>query len=205
MDSSQIIEEFEVVLRFQTIVNTETGEITTNCIKKTIDKTNIKVVDAPVKKKSTKVKKEESNTPQLILEENKYSLNTAAVELMNVTTEDKIDIKYEKRGKNMIPVIGSDSIFGTKGGCKLTKSNTVACRGSKNEELSKYGTTFEIVPHESKQGLFILKGNNSPEIEESEIKLDTEDENLPLDVDLEELIDDKDANLTEIDASFFTL
>lgn len=202
----EVVEHFQVILDYEVTVDPETGEIQTRLVNKSIDKAKFKSVDAPVKKKVSKIKKEESNEPQLILEDNKYSLNTAAVELMGITTEDKIDIKYEKRGKNMIPVIGSDSVFGTKQGCKLTKSNTVSCRGSKNEELAKYGSVFELIPHETKQGLFILKGNNGPEIiEESEIKLDEEDENLPLDIDLTELIEDEDANLTEIDSNFFVL
>lgn len=203
----EVVEHFQVILDYEVIVDPETGDIQTKLINKSIDKAKFKSIDAPVKKKATKTKKEESNIPQLILEENKYSLNTVAVELMQVTTEDKIDIKYEKRGKNMIPVIGSDTVFGTRGGCKLTKSNTVACRGSKNDELAKYGTIFEIIPHESKQGLFILKGENNSDIQEenSEIKLDSEDENLPLDVDITDLVDDKDANLTEIDSNFFVL
>lgn len=202
----EVVEHFQVILDYEVTVDPETGEIQTRLVNKSIDKAKFKSVNAPVKKKVSKIKKEESNEPQLVLEDNKYCLNTAAVELMGITTDDKIDIKYEKRGKNMIPVIGSDSVFGTKQGCKLTKSNTVSCRGSKNEELAKYGSIFELTPHETKQGLFILKGNNGPEIiEESEIKIDEEDENLPLDVDLNELIEDEDANLTEIDSNFFVL
>ena len=202
----EVVEHFQVILDYEVTVDPETGEIQTRLVNKSIDKAKFKSVNAPVKKKVSKIKKEESNEPQLVLEDNKYCLNTAAVELMGITTDDKIDIKYEKRGKNMIPVIGSDSVFGTKQGCKLTKSNTVSCRGSKNEELAKYGSIFELTPHETKQGLFILKGNNGPEIiEESEIKIDEEDENLPLDVDLSELIEDEDSNLTEIDSNFFVL
>ena len=200
----QVVEHFQVILDYEVTVDEATGLLETRLIKKSIDKANFKSIEIKESKKKIS-KKEETNIPQLILEENKFCLNTAAIELMQVTTEDKIDIKYEKRGKNMIPIIGSDSVFGTKSGCKLTKSNTVSCRGSKNSELSKHGTIFELVPHNSKQGLFVLKGENSPEEENTEIKLDEEDENLPLDVNIEELIDDKDANITEIDANFFTL
>lgn len=200
-----IIEEFTISLKYQVSVNTETGEMTTKCIKRTIDKSNFEVVEiAP--KKSKKIKKEESSTPQLILEDNKYILNNAAIELMQISAEDKIDIKYEKKGKGMIPVIGSDSVFGTKGGNKLSKSNTVACRGSKNTELAKHGSVFEIIPHDSKPGLFFLKGDIIEDSTEDEINIDDINEDLPLDSDIEELIDDKeDANITEIDSNFFVL
>lgn len=109
-----IVEEFTITLKYQVSVNTETGEMTTKCINRTIDKSNLKVSD--VKKPRKKAKKEESSEPQLILENNKYILNTAAIELMNLTPDSKLDIKYEKNGKNMTPVIGTDEIFGTKGG-----------------------------------------------------------------------------------------
>lgn len=202
----QVVEHFQVILDYEVTVDESTGELETRLIKKSIDKANFKSIEVKEPKKKAG-KKEESNTPQLILEDNKYSLNKAAVELMQVTTEDKIDIKYEKKGKNMIPVIGSDSAFGTKQGCKLTKSNTVACRGSKNSELAKHGSVFEIIPHDSKPGLFILKGDSMEEIpeEDVEIKIEDVDEDLPLDANIEDLIDDKDANITEIDANFFVL
>lgn len=202
----QVVEHFQVILDYEVTVDESTGEIQTRLIKKSIDKANFKSIEIKEPKKKAS-KKEESNTPQLILEDNKYSLNKAAVELMQVTTEDKIDIKYEKKGKSMIPIIGSDSAFGTKQGCKLTKSNTVACRGSKNSELAKYGNVFEIIPHDSKPGLFVLKGDSMEELpeEDVEIKIEDVDEDLPLDTSIEDLIDDKDANITEIDANFFVL
>lgn len=79
---------------------------------------------------------------------------------------------------------------------------------SKNEELSKYGHVFDIKPHDSKDGLFILVGDSTPEInlpKDENIAIDGSDEDLPLDVDLSALIDEKDANIEEIDSSFFKL
>lgn len=125
-----IIEEFTITLKYQVKVDTETGEMTTKCLSRKVDKSNFEVVDAKPKKKSTSVKNE-SSEPKLILESNKYQLTQAAVDLMGVEPDDKIDIKYEKQGKNITPVIGSDETFGTKQGNKLTKSLTVACRGRK--------------------------------------------------------------------------
>lgn len=202
-----ITEEFTLTLQYAMKINTETGELLeTKLIKRSVDKSNFEVVDATPKKKASKTKREESNIPQLILEDNKYCLNAAAIELMQLSPDSKLDIKYEKG----VPIIGTDEAFGTKGGNKLTKSNTVAYRGAKNEELSKYGTEFTISAHGSKEGLFILSSRNTPVQEElsgdENIALEEGDEDpLPLDIDLAELVDDQDANVTEIDANFFKL
>lgn len=190
-----IVEEFTITLKYQVTVDTETGEMTTKCIKRTVDKTNFEVSE---KKTAKKKVVEDNSSPQLTLEDNKYRLNTAAIELMGVSAESKIDIKYEKQGKSMIPVIGTDEAFGTRGGNRLSKSNTVACRGSKHEELVKYGNVFQIIPHDSKAGLFILKGD---------VQIDTldGDENVSIDeeIDISQLIDDKDVE--EINSFDFTL
>lgn len=93
---------------------------------------------------------------------------------------------------------------------KLTKSLGVACRGSKREELSKYGNEFLIVPHETKEGIFILTNEDSSLEEllddtiEKEDKLDEAIE-LPTDIDLQDLIDDEDANITKVSSSIFQL
>lgn len=199
---NEIIENFTVTLHFQTKVDTNTGEVTTECIKKSIDKV-VRVVEDKPKKKSAKPQKSESSTPMLILEDNKYSLNQAAVELMGVEPDCKLDIKYEQRGKQRVPVIGTDEAFGTKQGNRLTKSFTVACRGSKHEELEKYGTEFTLVPHESKEDRYIL--TSDVQLEENADDAPEEEIELPMDVDLQDLIDDKDANVTEVSSSMFQL
>lgn len=205
-----IIEEFTITLKYQVKVDTETGEMTTKCISRKVDKSNFEVVEDKPKRKTSKFKKEESSEPTLTLEENKYCLNQAAADLMGVEPDCKLDIKYEKRGKETIPVIGTDSAFGTKQGNKLTKSLTVACRGSKNEELSKYGTEFILVPHETKDGIFLLQ-NEDVKLEQAlDDTIDKGDEpeeeiDLPMDIDLQDLIDDKDATVTEVSSSMFQL
>ena len=203
---SVITEEFTLTLQYAMKIDTETGELLeTKLINRSVDKSGVEA--APKKKASPKPKKDESATPQLILDENKYYLNAAAIELMQVSPDSKIDIKYEKG----VPVIGTDEAFGTKGGNKLTKNNTVAYRGAKNEELSKYGTEFTITPHTSKEGLFILTGDTTPNPSEElngdeNVALGEGDESpLALDIDLAGLVDEQDANITEIDANFFKL
>ena len=195
-----IVEEFTITLKYQVKVDTETGEMTTKCISRKVDKSEFEVTEVK-KSKSTKSKVPQSTEPLLTLESNKYSLTQAAVDLMELGPDCKLDIKYEKRDKGYIPIIGSDESFGTKGGNKLTKSLTVACRGSKNEELSKYGTEFLVIPHETKVGIFILQSKDS------NISLEETNEELPEEIaeldDLQTLIDD--ADVTEIEPSIFKL
>ena len=103
-----------IKITFTYDVDTDTGEIT--LVNKEIDKSDIKKSSSSTTRKTTKSKTDNDPTPKLILSDNKYQLNQAAIELMSVEPEDRIDIKYEKDGKSYTPVIGSDANFGTKGG-----------------------------------------------------------------------------------------
>ena len=185
-----ITEEFTITLKYQVKINTETGEMTSKCIKRTIDKSNFEVVDN---------KKKESNpNPIITVEDNKYVLTKAAAELMNVNPDDKLEIKYEKHNKTMRPVIGTNVSWGTMSGNRLTKSLTVSCKGAKREELVKYGTVFNIVPHESREGLFVLTGDTEQEVLEG-------DENISVDDDLSLDLSILDNEVKEIDSNFFKL
>lgn len=107
-------QRFTIHLEYEMTVDPETGEVlNTELISKSSESAPKKPASQP---RATKPKKDESPEPQLILEDNKYCLNTAAVELMGLTSDDKLDIKYEKNGSTMVPVIGTDEAFGTKGG-----------------------------------------------------------------------------------------
>lgn len=183
----------------------ETGE--TTCVDRQIINDDIKPLVKKSTKKSSK-KADESTTPQLILEENKYSINNAAVELLGLDLDDenRLDIKMEKTGKTSIPVFGTSIAFGTPSkGNKLTKSLTVACRGKANEELSKYGSVFTIVPHPSKENLFILSSGET--VAETEVATDENisipDETLTIpaevtddDLDLSGLVEDGELDFT---------
>lgn len=201
-------QRFTIHLEYEMTVDPETGEVlSTELIKKYSEQNPTKPTSSP---KAVKPKKGESPDPQLTLEDNKYCLNTAAATLLGVEPGDKLDIKYEKRSWGMQPVIGTDEAFGTKGGNQLTKSNTVACRGSKHDELVKYGDVFDIKPHETKEGLFLLVGDHPVAVEEPEsdekVTADNIDEELPMDVDLSGLVDDvEDTKVEEIDSSYFQL
>ena len=176
------------IVKFEFSYNTTTGEFSV---------VNVETGEVKSTKPSVsgKPKVEGGNTPTLVLEDNKYCLNQAAVDLMEVVPGDKLDIKYKKIDGRIQPVIGKDEDFGTKGGCKLTKSFTVSCRGSKNTELSKYGTEFKVVAFEEQEGIFILSNGDAVETPSATEEL--------LDLDLQSIIDDPD--VTEIDSSIFQL
>lgn len=162
---------------------------------------------------STKIP--ESSDPTLILDSSKYSLNQAAVELMKVEPDVRIDIKYDMINGVEYPVIGTEENFGVNGGNKLTKALTVSYRGKANERLSRFGSTFTVTPMKTKPGLFVLIGDKEPEPvpDEIEIKEDmTNNEDLPItDMDNEPLTFDddptfpimEDAELIEPDALVF--
>ena len=141
------------------LVDEATGEVTNK---------EINVLDAlaaaiEVKPKrssssSSRTKLIEDDTPKLILEDNKYSLTTGALQLIGVEPggEDKLDIQYQKIGKLEYPLIGKPEAYDTKGGNKITKSGTVRFSGNKHDQLSEFGTEFILVKHPNSDSLFIL-------------------------------------------------
>lgn len=179
-------------------VDTTTGEM------KFLGKEEVTVdttVEAPKKKASaTKTTKKVDNNPDPIitLDSNKLILTQGAVDLLQVCEDCRIDIKYKKKDKKTYPVIATDQVFKTKGGNKLTKSNTVSYRGAANEKLAAYGTVFKLEPTED-EGIYYLVGDKEPEEMkvpdeitniESELDIDILDE-LDIDTSEEELIDFK--------------
>lgn len=185
-------------------IDTSTGEILeTKLIDRKVDNSDIKTKKSSNKKK---VVQDEDDEPKLFLEENKYRLNNAAIELMHLEVDAKLNIKYEQREDGDVPIIGTSEAFGVKEGNKITGSNTVAYRGIKNAELAKYGNEFIISPHPDKPELFILSSISKKPIQETAAdEKPKEDIGLPFDLDLKDLINDEDSNLTEIDSNFFKL
>lgn len=177
-------------------VNEQTGEITY------IGKEELKVdTEKSTSKpsKSSKSSKADSNPdPIVTLESNKLVLTQGAVDLLQVCEDCRVDIKYEKKDKKAVPIIGTDAAFGTKSGNKLTKSNTVSYRGAANEKLSAYGTVFKLEPTKN-EGIFYLVGNKVQEptpVPEEIINIENE-------LDIEQLddldIDSDNTNLEEFD------
>lgn len=168
------IEVNSVKITFE-LIDKETGEVITKeaTLKDIKDK----------KPRTSRSKKPEDNDPvaKITLLEGKYQFNKSAIELTEFEPEMKIDIKFEKNGRLMIPVLCED----VKSGNRLTKSYTVSCKGSKRENLEAYGTVFELIPYPDKEGYFKLKGNK--ELPEDDI------------IDIPEEINDPDKDEFEID------
>ena len=198
---STVKETFILSLTYEMSVDTETGEVLET---KLIDRSVNKPVKA-MKATANEAGQDDDKEPKLYLEDNKCRLNSKAISLMGISPGDKLDIKYDDGKNGSVPIIGTDEAFGTKGGNKLTKSNTIACRGSKNEELSKYGKEFVLAIHPSKTGLFVLTSEEvtgDQLVGDDNINIDTPE---GIDLDLEGLVDDKDANVSSIDTNFFKL
>lgn len=194
-------ETFILSLTYEMSVDTETGEVLET---KLIDRSVNKPVKA-MKATASEAVQDNDKEPKLYLEDNKCRLNSKAVSLMGISPGDKLDIKYDEGKNGSVPIIGTDEAFGTKGGNKLTKSNTIACRGSKNEELSKYGKEFVLAVHPSKAGLFVLTSEEvavDQLVGDDNVNIDTPE---GIDLNLEGLVDDKDANVSSIDTNFFKL
>lgn len=171
-------------------VDENTGEITF------IGKEEITVDTATSTKRQAKPVKVEANIEPLItLDSNKLVLTTGAVDMMKICPDCRVDIKYKKKDKVSVPVIGTDTAFGTKGGNKLTKTNTVSFRGSANEKLAEYGSVFKLEPSED-EGIFYLIGDKmNKSIEDEAIDIEGE-----LDLDsLEELDIDDSSDLEGFD------
>ena len=179
-------------------VNEQTGEITY------IGKEEISV-DTKATKSATKTstkasaaKVDANPDPIITLDSNKLILTQGAVDLLQVCADCRVDIKYKKKDKKAVPIIGTDAAFGTKSGNKLTKSNTVSYRGAANEKLSAYGTTFKLEPTEDK-GIYYLVGDKVQE--ENSVPDEIIDIENELDIEaLDNLnIDEDDKNLEKFD------
>lgn len=119
-------------------------------------------------------------TPKITVLDNKLQLNNAASELTGFQADDKVAVKFEKKGRVTTPVIMLDE----KEGNRLTKTNTISCRGAKREELLKFGTEFIIEEHPTVVGTFTMKGN--VEIEDDIVDVPEEiasDEELDTSID----------------------
>lgn len=188
-----MIQQFKVLFTYEQ--DDETGEVKV-INREVINEDLPKARKTSSSKKSTK-KTDENPEPELTLEDNKYTLNSAAVELLGVETDDRLDIKFEKRDKIRIPVIGCNTAFGTQGGNRLTKSNTVSYRGKNHDLLEEYGTIFSF-KETDKEGIFELVGDKPvPEekIDENVQIIDSEVEEIGRP---EDLIGIEDGDATEV-------
>lgn len=183
--------EFKLMLTLD--IDPNTHEVT--IVKQEVAKEKIKKYNPKSNNKSS----DNTSTPIITLESNKYILNQAACDMLNVSYEDRLEIKYKKIGTLIFPVIGKNACFGTQGGNKLTKSLTVSYRGENNKTLSEYGDSFILNPYNEIPGVFTMQGNKGADIIESDPNINPnisdfseEDIILPLDTDLEILDEDFD-------------
>lgn len=177
-------------------VNPETGEMKLLCKDEVTVDTESTTKKSTTKKSSTKV---DTNTEPLVtLDSNKLIFTQGAIDLLQICEDCRVDIKYKKKDKKAVPVIGTDSAFGTKGGTVLTKSNTTSFRGSKNEKLASYGTVFKLEPTEE-TGIYYLVGDKVQEPD----SVPEEIINIESELDIESLdtlnIDEDDKNLEKFD------
>lgn len=129
--------------------------------------------------RTKKPKDDGDPTPKINLLEGKWQMNNACIELTKFDPEQKLDIKFEKKGKTTTPVLCEDE----KAGNRLTKTFTVSCRGSKHDNLAEFGTVFEVIPYEGKEGYFKLIGD-APQKEDDIIEVPEEIE------DPDDIVDD---------------
>ena len=178
-------------------VDEQTGEITY------IGKDEVTVDTAKTASKTSKSSGKSSSKvdnnpdPIVTLDSNKLILTQGAVDLLQVCEDCRIDIKYEKKDKKAVPIIGTDAAFGTKAGNKLTKSNTVSYRGAANEKLSAYGTVFRLEPTKN-EGIYYLVGDKEPE----ETKVPDEIINIENELDIE-MLDDINIDLDSTELGDF--
>lgn len=164
-------------------VDTETGEIFTE----------ERVLGEETKKEkksssTTRARRPKDDDPiaKITLLEGKWQMNHACVELTGFEPEQKLEIKFEKKGKTTTPVLCVDE----KSGNRLTKTYTVSCRGSKNANLAEYGDVFIVEPYEGKDGYFKLKGNLEKEDDIIEVPEEiVNPEEFPIDEDSVDISD----------------
>lgn len=144
----------------------------------------------PKRKTKTKKNCDTDPTPKITVLENKLQLNNAASELTGFMADDKVAVKFEKKGRITTPVMMLDE----KEGNRLTKTNTISCRGSKREELLKFGTEFTLEEHPSVVGAFLMKGN--VEIEDDIVDVPEE---IASEEELDDALEDTDDVSFEID------
>lgn len=161
------------------LVNDETGEIITE--ERVLGEETKKV-----KKPRAKKVEDTDPTPKITVLDNKLQLNNAAAELTGFMADDKVAVKFEKKGRVTNPVIMLDE----KEGNRLTKTNTISCRGSKRDELVKFGTEFTLEEHPSVVGAFLMKGN---------IEIEDDIIDVPEEIASEEELDDAIEATNDVD------
>ena len=149
--------KLDIIMHYS--VDEQTGTITY------IGKEEVKVDTAKKTTSKKTTKKDENPEPIVTLDSTKLTITQGAVDLLQVCEDCRIDIKYDKRGKVLLPKIGTDAAFKSKGGNILSGKNTVRYGGANNKKLACYGSTFKMEPTED-EGIYWLIGDTMPEEKE---------------------------------------
>jgi hypothetical protein len=138
--------------------NTETEEVS-----------NIKTIGSVEKKtrttkKVTDVIEEMASEPIITLDPNKLIFNNKAVAELELEYEDRVVLEWKKEGKSkiLVPTIRKDD----EAGNKVTKTNTIVCKGKANTILAERGTEFTIVPFGDIEGTWKLVPTSGGTVEE---------------------------------------
>lgn len=93
--------------------------------------------------------------PIITVNDKTLSFNQLAIDLLEVSPGDRIDIQYwmEPATAECIPVVAKADTFKTEGK-KLTKLGTISYRGEQHDVLTFYGTQFILTTF--KDGMFKL-------------------------------------------------
>lgn len=178
--------EIESAKLILSLIDKETGEILTR---------EAILGDFKEVKKSTSTRtkkpKDDNPNPQITLLEGKWQMNAACVNLTGFEPETKLDVKFEKKGRKITPVLCED----LKAGNRLTKTYTVSCRGSKHDNLAEYGTVFDVIPYEDKEGYFKLIGD-APEKEDDVVDIPEEISNPE---ELDDINDDSGVDISDFE------
>jgi len=157
--------KINITAEINLVYDDETGELTV----------------ASTKQKTTRKKEKPTDFTGILREDNRLILSAEVCEQLQVVPDDRISIKYQYIKGKTVPVIAKDSNFGCSGGNKLTKSNTITCRGKANEELAKYGTNFQL-ERKGDSCIFMMIGNipGQENVEDPAIKITEPEDNHSL-------------------------
>lgn len=122
------------------------------------------VRDAEAPKRSVTVSlPPKTEVPRLLLEDNKFTLNKEATQLLCVSPGDKVAIVFNSEGQ---PMIGSSENLKVDEGNKLTKSYTVSFRGKQNGQLAKHGKEFTLKDDGDHIGILTVDGKSIEIVDE---------------------------------------
>lgn len=123
-------------------------------------------------------KKLDNDLPIVKVEDNRLLLTKKAIELLEATYGDRINVNYvQVNNETTFPVIGKAFVFSDPdAGNKLSKTDSISFRGIQRTILTKYGQMFKI--EEYKPGMFKMISIDEEDLSQGDSDLKTEINNL---------------------------